>query len=93
MRDSLLIIAALSFLTVTPSYAAPDGKTQITQTGKSHMEFECTSRPQLRLHVRSGEIRVVGSDDVKISVDLTGKNADKIQDVRARLSCGDSVGN
>jgi DUF4097 and DUF4098 domain-containing protein YvlB len=39
----------------------------------------------LRLHVRSGEILIVGTDDTKVTIDLAGKNADKIQDVKGRF--------
>ncbi len=51
------------------------------------MEFDCAAKRQLRLYIRSGEIRVVGSNEGKISIDLSGKNLDKIQDVKARLTC------
>ncbi len=85
--NSMLTSLAILFLSV-PAFAA-DAKVQSFEIGKPHMEFECAARKQLRLYIRSGEIRVVGSDDGKISVDLGGKNVDKIQDVKARLTCLD----
>ena len=91
MRVSWITLAAVSLLAITPAYAAPDSKSQIIQTGKSPMEFDCPGRSQVRLNVRSGEIHVVGSDDAKISVALSGRNKENIQDVKARLSCGESV--
>ncbi|MEI4861593.1 hypothetical protein Q8G41_28815, partial [Klebsiella pneumoniae] len=54
-------------------------KSEVVLAGKPHMEFECPPHTPLRLHVRSGEILIVGTDDSKISVDLAGKNVDKIQ--------------
>ena len=38
-----------------------------------------------------GEILIVGTDDNKITVDLAGKNVDKIQDVKGRLSLANNV--
>lgn len=61
-------------------------KSEVILAGKSHMEFDCPSNTPLKLHVRSGEILILGSDDNKITVDLAGKNVDKIQDVKGRLS-------
>jgi hypothetical protein len=61
-------------------------KSETILTGKSHMEFACPANLPLELHVRSGEILIVGTDDQKITIDLAGKNADKIQDVKGRLS-------
>ena len=86
---SILTSLALAALSI-PAFAA-DTKVQSVEVGQSHMEFACPTRKQLRLYIRSGEIRVVGTDDGKISVDLSGKNIDKIQDVKARLTCMESV--
>lgn len=66
-------------------------KSEVVLEGKPHMEFDCPSNTPLKLHVRSGEILIVGSDDNKITVDLAGKNADKIQDVKGRLSVTNNV--
>jgi hypothetical protein len=64
---------------------------EVVVTGKPHMEFDCPSNVPVRLHLRSGEILIVGTDDDKITVDLAGKNADKIQDVKGRLSVSNNV--
>ncbi|HKF26183.1 MAG TPA: hypothetical protein VKB24_09410 [Candidatus Acidoferrum sp.] len=55
------------------------------RTGEPHFEAQLPSGVPLRLYVRSGDIRVVGSNDSKISVDLSGKNSQKIDDVKHRL--------
>jgi hypothetical protein len=60
-------------------------KSETILTGKPHMEFNCPANLPLHLNVRSGEILIVGTDDQKITVDLAGRNADKIQDVKGRL--------
>jgi len=66
-------------------------KSEVVLAGKAHMEFDCPSNLPLSLHVRSGEILIVGTDDNKITVDLAGKNADKVQDVKGRLSIANHV--
>jgi hypothetical protein len=88
---SILTTAALAGLSFAIPSHATEAKLQFTQTGQSHMEFACPSRPQLRLHIRSGEIHIVGSNEAKITVDLSGKNLDKIQDFTARLICTKSL--
>jgi len=66
-------------------------KSEIVLAGKPHMEFECPANTPLRLHVRSGEILIVGTDDTKMTVDLAGKNVDKIQDVKGRFLVANNV--
>jgi hypothetical protein len=48
---------------------------------------------RLRLHVRSGEIRIVGTDENRISVEVSGRNAREAGPVRVRLTDknGDAV--
>lgn len=88
MKRPILAIA-LTALTALALFATT--KSDVVLTGKSHMEFDCPTNAQLRLHVRSGEILIVGADDNKITVDLAGKNVDKIQDVKGRLSVANHV--
>lgn len=75
----------------TPVLFAANARSEIVLAGKPHMEFACPPNTPLRLHVRSGEILIVGTEDSKITVDLAGKNADKIQDVKARFSVANNV--
>jgi hypothetical protein len=82
MKRSALTFALVA-LTAPVLFATV--KSEVVVAGKSHMEFECPNLP-LHLHVRSGDILIVGTEDSKLTVDLAGKNADKIQDVKARLA-------
>jgi len=88
MRRFVLSFALMALGASTLFAAA---KSEVVLAGKSHMEFDCPSNTPLRLLVRSGEILIVGTDDNKITVDLAGKNADKIQDVKGRLSVSNNV--
>lgn len=87
MRRLALTFSLLLF--ALPIFAA--NTKEVVVTGKPHMEFDCPSNVPVRLHLRSGEILIVGTDDDKITVDLAGKNADKIQDVKGRLSVANNV--
>src|SRR5271167_1578876 len=81
--------SALVLLVVPVVFA--NTKSDVVVSGKPHMEFDCPSNKPLHLHVRSGEILIVGTDDNKITVDFAGKNADKIQDVKGRLSVANNI--
>src|ERR1700757_2900917 len=85
------IALSLALVALAASALFANTKSEIVLEGKSHMEFDCPSHMPLRLHLRSGEILIVGADDNKITVDLAGKNADKIQDVKGRLSVSNNV--
>ncbi|HYA62753.1 MAG TPA: hypothetical protein VED66_06085 [Candidatus Sulfotelmatobacter sp.] len=84
-------VLTFALIGLVASALLANAKSEIVLAGKPHMEFDCPPNTPLRLHVRSGEILIVGTDDNKITVDLAGKNADKIQDVKGRLSLANNV--
>jgi hypothetical protein len=84
-------VPTFALIGLVASALLANAKSEIVLTGKPHMEFDCPPNTPLRLHVRSGEILIVGTDDNKITVDLAGKNVDKIQDVKGRLSLANNV--
>lgn len=81
----LLSLGAASSLSAANDGAQSGSKNVTVRTGEPHFEAQLPSGVPLRLYVRSGDVRVVGSDGSKISVDVSGKNAQKIEDVRHRL--------
>jgi hypothetical protein len=86
----LLWIASAMGL-AAPAGASGDGsqtssKTVTTKIGEPHFEAPLPSGFPLRLYVRSGDIRIVGSEEGKISVDISGKNAHNVNDVKHRLA-------
>jgi hypothetical protein len=83
-------LTCLLVLLTVPALLATT-RSEIVRAGKPHMEFDCPSHVPLRLYVRSGEILIVGTDDNKLTVDLAGKDADRIQNVRGRLSVVNNV--
>ena len=85
LTASLASLAALSFVLLPSSSGARD-KTEVSERGIPHFEAQIPSGSRIALHIRSGEIRIVGSEDGKVSVDVSGKNKDKIEDLRYRLT-------
>jgi len=61
-------------------------KTEIAERGIAHFEAAVPPGARIALHIRSGEIRIVGAEEGKVSVDVSGKNKDKIEDLRYRLT-------
>lgn len=88
MKRSLLTLASVA---LGAGALSANSKSDMVFAGKPHMEFVCPPNMPLHLHVRSGEILIVGTDDNKVSVDLAGKNVDKIQGVKGRLSLAKNV--
>lgn len=80
-----LISAICAVVLVGLPVVATD-RTEIFERGIAHFEAAIPSRAHIALHIRSGEIRIVGAEDGKVSVDVTGKNKDKIDDLRYRLT-------
>jgi hypothetical protein len=82
-RKTLLSSLCTLALLTLPMVAAD--RTEISERGKPHFEAPVPPGARIELHVRSGEVRIVGSEDAKLSVDISGKNKDKIEDLRYRL--------
>jgi hypothetical protein len=82
MRPIFALLASLTFL-------VPAGVSQmklVVNDLQNHpFDVDFPSGQYLRLDLRSGDFRIVGRDDNKISVRLEGRNADKSQDLTVRF--------
>jgi hypothetical protein len=72
MRSAFLSLGALLLAATCPAQARP-------------FSADFAAGGNLRLHVRSGEVHIVGADQDKISVEVSGKKAFEARDVRVRL--------
>src|SRR5437773_12420910 len=91
MKRNLLVLYLLFVLLSMAGADQTAGKAIIVQeTGKESFEADFPSGGQLRMHIRSGELRVIGSDENKIRVNYSGKNGSKTSDVTVSLK---TVGN
>ena len=82
MRNAIrfLLIAAL-FAPLTP---AQSKKTEATNLGDHPFQVDFPSGSQLRIHLRSGDVRVVGRDD-KVTVRVNAKDWEKARKVKVRF--------
>ena len=60
-------------------------KLEATDLATHPFSADFPSGGQIRMHIRSGEIRILGSEDDKITVELSGKNAADAKDLKVRL--------
>ncbi len=84
--STLVSTGAALTLTLVPFSSVATNKTEISERGVAHFEAAIPPTVRVALHIRSGEIRIVGSEDGKLSVDISGRNKDKIEDLRYRLT-------
>ena len=89
-RSSLVFFLAFSLVCVAVADETAGKPLQVTEVGKDSFEADFVSGGQLRMHIRSGALRVIGSDENKIRVNYSGKNASKISDVKVSLK---TIGN
>lgn len=87
MRRAFLSLC-FCFLVVGASVAQKP--VEIHETGKDSFDADFPAAGQLRMHIRSGELKVLGSDENKIRIHYWGKNSVKSNDVKVRLK---TVGN
>ena len=89
MRFLLLSFCLLSL----PITASAQKLADAAEVGQDHFEADFPSGGHLRMHVRSGEIKIIGSDEKKIQVHFGGKNGDHLKDVKVSLrASGDDSG-
>ncbi|HWZ98742.1 MAG TPA: hypothetical protein VN025_13380 [Candidatus Dormibacteraeota bacterium] len=82
-KSLLPSLCALALIAL-PSAAGSD-KTDISERGVPHFEAPIPPGAHVALHLRSGDIRIVGSENGKLTVDISGKNKNNIDDLRYRL--------
>jgi hypothetical protein len=73
-----------------PLASAQSSKLEVTNLPEHPFQVDCPSGNRLNLYVRSGDVRVVGSADNKISVGLDAKDPEKAREVRVRFERFDS---
>jgi len=73
------------------SCASPAGAEE-TQTGRVHYEFDLAAGKTLSLNVRSGDVRIEGSDSAKLTISFEGEKSDRATEVKVTYKDkGDTV--
>src|SRR5260370_11075088 len=88
-RSALVLFASLPLL--VPA-ALPDSKIEVKDLQNHPFAVDFPSGSNLRLHLRSGEFRIVGRNDSRIAVHLNGRNADNARDLTVRFRRSDNDG-
>ena len=89
-RSFLVFFFVFSLICVAAADETAGKPLQVTEIGKDSFEADFVSGGQLRMHIRSGDLRVIGSNENKIRVTYSGKNAGKKSDIKVSLK---TVGN
>jgi hypothetical protein len=82
MRSLHVLFACLSLFTPV---GLSQTKIEVSDLQNHPFSVGFPSGSQLRLHLRSGEIRIIGADENKITVQLSGRNADNARDLSVRF--------
>lgn len=77
----VLSLASLAVF-AAPLAIAQSKRVEATNLPEHPFQVEYPSGSQLNLHLRSGDVRVVGANDNKISVRVDAKNLEKAREVR-----------
>jgi len=89
-RNLLVFFLVFPLVGIASADQTAGNPLQVTEVGKDSFQADFVSGGQLRMHIRSGELRVIGSDENKIRVNYSGKNGRKTSDVTVSLK---TVGN
>ena len=89
---ALIVFAIATVLAFPLAADQPRTLLEVRDLPSHPFAVACPSGSRLRLHLRSGDFRIVGRGDDKVSVRLDGRNAGNAQDltVRFRLSGSDA---
>ena len=83
MRGPVLIL--LASLALLSPLALSDSELRVKDLQNHPFAVEFPSGSKLRLHLRSGEFRIVGHGDNKIAVRLSGRNADNARELTVQF--------
>lgn len=70
---------------IAPLNYGQSKKLEVTNLPDQPFHVDSPSGSQLSIHVRSGDVRVVGRDDNKVSVRLDARDEDKAREVKVRF--------
>ena len=79
------IIALVASMTLLAPASLPDSKVEIKDVQNHPFSVDFPAGKSVRIHLRSGDSRIVGREDGKISVRLEGRNAGNAKDLTVRF--------
>jgi hypothetical protein len=88
MRNAIRVLS-LTIL-FAPLALAQSKKIEATDLLHHPFQVDFPSGSQLSIHVRSGDVRILGRDDKKISVRVDARNPEKAKDIKVRFERSDA---
>ena len=92
MTSMKLLVLSLCLSSLFVVNALAQKPVKLEEVGQDHFEADFSSGGEIRMHIRSGAIKIIGSDEKKIQVHYSGKNADQRKDVKVSLKTSGDVG-
>jgi len=86
------VLALFASLGLLVPVGLPDSELTVKDLQSHPFAVDFPSGSNLRLHLRSGEFRIVGHSDNRIAVHLNGRNADNARDLTVRFRRSGSDG-
>jgi len=88
MRKAIHVLALV--ILSTPLAAAQTSKIEESNLGDHPFQVDYPSGSQLAIHVRSGDVRVAGSAENKVTVKVDAKDPDRAREVKVRFERRDN---
>jgi hypothetical protein len=83
MHNAIRVLSFAAFF--TPLALAQTNKIEVSNLGDHRFQVDYPSGSQLSIRVRSGDVRVVGSAENKVTVKVDAKDPDKAREVTVRF--------
>ena len=83
MRKAMYVVA-LAILSA-PLAVAQTSKIEVSNLGDHPFQVDYPSGSQLSIHVRSGDVRVIGSSENKVTVKVDARDPDRAREVKVRF--------
>src|SRR3979409_1887244 len=84
------VVLLLGSLTLLVAVGLPDSELRVNDLQNHPFVVDFPSGSKLRLHLRSGEFRIVGRSDNKIAGHLAGRIVDDARELTVRFKRSDS---
>lgn len=88
MHRSLRVFLALTSVFGAAALAAASAATEASDVAHHPFSTDFPSGSHLQVHARSGDVRIIGTDEHRISVEISGRNASVARDIHVRMKSG-----
>jgi hypothetical protein len=87
-----LLLLSLCLPALLGANALAEKPMKIVEKGQDHFETDFPPGGEIRMHIRSGAVKIMGHNEKKIRVHYSGQNADQHSNVEVSLKTSGDVG-